>query len=296
MVYTNASDLDFSPDDLSAIERPDRVLMTSTVYYDVTYAINPHMAEHVGRVDRDRAGAQWSTLRDQYRQLRFEVHRLEGQPDLPDMVFCANQTLPVRRPNGDREVVMSRMHSRERRDEVAHFTPFFEAQGYRPIHLPDRVTGSFEGMGDALWHPGRYLLWGGYGFRTDLAVYSHLGGLLEVPILALELVDPDFYHLDTALCLLDEETALWYPKAFSPTSRILVRAVFDRLIHAPEREARRYLACNAHSPDGQHVLIHEACDTSCERLADAGYTPVPLDLSEYLKAGGSVYCMKQMFW
>jgi N-dimethylarginine dimethylaminohydrolase len=191
---------------------------------------------------------------------------------------------------------MSRMHRRERRDEVAHFTPFFEARGYHPIHLPERVAGSFEGMGDALWHPGRYLLWGGYGFRTDLAVYSHLGGLLEVPILGLELVDPEFYHLDTALCLLDEETALWYPEAFSPASRSLVRAVFDRLIPAPEREARRYLACNAHSPGGQHVLIHEACETSCERLAEAGYTPVPIDLSEFLKAGGSVYCMKQMFW
>lgn len=296
MVYTSAADVDFEVAELSSVHPAERVLMATPVYFDVTYAINPHMADHVGQVDRDRAGAEWSTLQDMYRRLGFTVELTEGQPDLPDMVFCANQTLPVHRPNGDLEVVMSRMHSRERRNEVAHFTPFFERRGYRPIHLPDRVNGSFEGMGDALWHPGRYLLWGGYGFRTDIEVYSYLGGELDVPILALELADPDFYHLDTALCLLDDGTALWYPEAFTREGRALLERVFERLIAAPEREARRFLACNAHCPNEQHVLIHDGCEETSERLREHGFTPVRLDLGEFLKAGGSVFCMKQMFW
>lgn len=296
MVYTSAADVDFEIGRIDRVRSADRVLMTSPVYFDVTYAINPHMADQIGRVDRDRAGAQWSTLKDTYRRLGFAVEVAEGQAGLPDMVFCANQTLPVRRPDGELAVVMGRMHSRERRDEVTHYGPFFERKGYRRIHLPDRIEGSFEGMGDALWHPGRYLLWGGYGFRTDLNVYSYLSGELDVPVLVLRLVDPDFYHLDTALCTLDRRTALWYPDAFDAAGRSLLERTFERLIAAPEEEARRSLACNAHCPNEQHVLIHRSCEETCERLRAHGFTPVRLDVSEFLRAGGSVFCMKQMFW
>jgi N-dimethylarginine dimethylaminohydrolase len=31
-------------------------------------------------------------------------------------------------------------------------------------------------------------------------------------------------------------------------------------------------------------------------LREAGFTPLELDTSEFIKAGGSVFCMKLMFW
>jgi N-dimethylarginine dimethylaminohydrolase len=44
------------------------------------------------------------------------------------------------------------------------------------------------------------------------------------------------------------------------------------------------------------VLIQEGCDGTVDRLRAHGFVPVELDTSEFLKAGGSVFCMKQMIW
>lgn len=275
---------------------PGRVLLTTPTHFQVEYAINPHMEGNIGSVDESAAMAQWRALRDAYLRLGVEVEVLEGVEGLPDMVFCANQTLPYVTPGGERGVVLSRMHNRPRKPEVEHYERFFAAQNYQVQHLDPDLPGDFEGMGDAIWHPGRYLLWGGYGFRTDEEVYRRLSARFGFPILTVRLDDPAFYHLDTCLCLLDEETALYYPGAFDDAGRALIEQTIPRLIEAPEDEARNLFACNAHTPDGKHVLIQQGCDVTNARLADAGFSVIELDTSEFLKSGGSVFCMKLMFW
>lgn len=286
------------------IPLPGRVLMTTPTYFSVAYVINPHMEGNIGEVDRARARLQWEVLRDTYQSLGIEVTAVDGVEGLPDMVFCANQTLPYRTPGGNQGVVLSRMHAPERKAEVAHFAAFFESRDYEVLRLDSDLPGdsstgsgqSFEGMGDALWHPGRYLLWGGYGFRTNRSVYERLSDSLGIPILLLQLTDPDFYHLDTCLCPLDEMTALIYPGAFESDGLELIGAHFDRIIEAPESEARQLFACNAHSPDGKHVIIQRGCDETNRLLRDAGFDVIEVDTDEYLKSGGSVFCMKLMFW
>lgn len=296
MVYCSTSELDFRLADLPSVPRPQRVLLASPQHFDVEYVINPHMEGQIGNVDRDKATRQWESLRQAYEHAGVETLTVEGAPGLPDMVFCANQTLPYLVPNGkQRGVILSRMHAPQRRDEVAHFETFFQREGYVIHHLQDLNT-DFEGMGDAIWHPGRYLLWGGYGFRTDLGAYELISEMLNVPVLALRLEDPDFYHLDTCLSVLDARSALIYPGAFQQEGLDLLMHFFDHLIEAPEDEARNLFACNAHCPDERHVLIQQGCADTSDRLLKAGFTPVELDTSEFLKAGGSVFCMKQMFW
>lgn len=296
MVYTALDDIDFQLDDCASVPLPRRVVLTTPTHFDVAYVINPHMADHVGTVDHDAAHQQWETLRQAYEDLGIEPVIAEGVADLPDMVFCANQTLPFHRPDGTKGVVLSRMHAAERQPEVPHFARFFATLGYDVLQLPDTVDTDFEGMGDALWHPGRYLLWGGYGFRTGRTAYNALSDLLNVPVIALHLDDPDFYHLDTCFSLLDARSVLIYPGAFDADGRALIDRFFDTIIEAPEHEARELFACNAHCPDGEHVLIQDGCTTTTARLRDAGFTPVELDTSEFLKSGGSVFCMKQMIW
>ncbi len=281
---------------LPPLPPPRRVLMVTPDYFDVVYVINPHMEGHIGQVDPQRARAQWETLRQTYQQLGFTVYTLEGVPNLPDMVFCANQTLPYQTADGTRGVVLSRMHAPQRRDEVPHLAHFFAQQGYTLTEIPATVPGSFEGMGDALWHPGHALLWGGYGFRTDRAIYEWLSRQLGVPVFALRLVDPDFYHLDTCFSLLDAVSALYVPAAFDEESLALLRQHIPNLIEVPEHEARELLACNAHCPDGRHVLIQQGCRETVARLRAAGFESIELDTSEFLKSGGSVFCMKLMFF
>lgn len=297
MVYQHVQDLDFTRATLPTMPIPTDVLFTTPDYFDVAYVINPHMAEHVGTVDVSRAHAQWAALRETYHALGIRVHEIAGQTGLPDMVFCANQTLPFLSPRTHkRGIIRSQMFAPERRNEVEHFARFFENQGQHVLDLPQTATLYFEGMGDAIWHPGRHLLWGGYGFRTSMDAYLYLSEVLRVPVLALRLDDADFYHLDTCFCTLTEDTVLIYPGAFDDAGLALIHAFFDRIIEAPEEEARRLFACNAHSPDQKHVIIQEGCTETEAKLRAQGFTPVPVDTSEFIKAGGSVFCMKLMFW
>ncbi|MBT8400411.1 MAG: amidinotransferase, partial [Rhodothermia bacterium] len=212
------------------------------------------------------------------------------------MVFCANQALPFFKPiDREKGVVLSHMYAPQRAPEVPYYSSFFGEIGYQVCSLPDSV-GDFEGMGDALWHTGRFLLWGGHGFRSSIAAYSALRDMLDVHILLLELKDPDFYHLDTCLSVLDEDTALVYPGAFDRDGLDLIHTVFRRVLYAPEEEARSAFAVNAHCPDGHNVIIQAGCNQTISTLRREGYNPIEVRTDEFLKAGGSVFCMKQMFW
>jgi N-dimethylarginine dimethylaminohydrolase len=297
MLYQSPDEIDFELHDRPAVPPPSQVVLTTPTHFDVQYVINPHMAGHVGSVNHPVAVQQWKALRAAYTALDVPVHVVDGQPGLPDMVFCANQTLPFYAPTTDtRGIIPSRMHAEERQQEVSHYADFFADNGYAIRPLPDDLDTDFEGMGDAIWHPGRYLLWGGYGFRSGREAYRAVSDLLGVDVIALALTDPDFYHLDTCFSVLDEHSVLIYPDAFDDAGRALIDRLFTTVVEAPEDECRHQFACNAHCPDGHHVLIQEGCTETNARLSAAGFAPVPLDTSEFIKAGGSVFCMKQMVW
>jgi N-dimethylarginine dimethylaminohydrolase len=296
MVHTRVSEDLPAPQDLPDIPRPTNVLLTTPEYFQVEYAINPHMEGNLGAVDPNAAREQWDDLRETYQRLGFTVHVLPGVPGLPDMVFCANQTLPYRTPRGEQGVILGRMRAPQRRGEVQYYERFFGERDYEVHSLDPDVRGDFEGMGDAVWHPGKYLLWGAHGFRTDIEVLERISSRFGIPIVALRLEDPDFYHLDTCLTPLDETTALIFPGAFDEDGLELIHHCFEHIIEAPEDEARSLLAGNAACPDSQHVIIQRGCDVTNARLTEAGFEVVEVETSEFLKAGGSVFCMKLMFW
>lgn len=280
---------------LKALPPPRKVLMAEPKYFNVEYVINPHMQGHVGQINFDEAWRQWEIVRKSYERLGIETHVLPGVQGLPDLVFCANQTLPyLDAENGTNGVVLSTMYATQRKPEVDHVAHFFRHVGYTTTSLPG--GGLFEGMGDALWHPAGRLLFGGYGFRTDLRTYEYLSKVLQTPIIPLHLNDPDFYHLDTCLSVLDEESALYVPQAFDAAGLALLKAAFPRLIEVPEYEGRRMFAANAHCPDKRHVIIQKGCTETCARLKANGFFPIEVDTSEFMKSGGSVFCMKMMFW
>lgn len=45
--------------------------------------------------------------------------------------------------------------------------------------------------------------------------------------------------------------------------------------------------------DGRHVFIAPEARGLADRLAGRGYVPVPVDLSEFHKAGGGIKCCTQ---
>ncbi len=254
------------------------------------------MEGNVGRVDGPKARRQWEQLRQAFLRLGCETHVLPGEPGLPDMVFCANQSLPFIDESGKKHVVMSIMHAAQRKEEVPFLEQWYRRHGYQIEYPdPDRVP-DFEGMGDAIWHSGKRLLWGGYGYRSSLQVYEQIGQFFGVPVVALELRKEEFYHLDTCFCSLNQNSVLIYPKAFTGEGLRMIEKLIPNVYEADEVEALRLFACNAVCPDARHVIIQKGCDKTISKLRKAGFEVIETDTSEYLKSGGSVFCMKMMLW
>lgn len=295
-IITSAEQFDFSVKDLEPMPLPDGVLMVTPDYFSVDYVINPHMTEHVGKVDKTAAREEWTTIRDTFAELNLEVHEVEGQKGLPDMVFCANQSLPYITKNHKKHAFMSIMHADERKEEVPYIEQWYRQNGYEVEYLDDEKVSDFEGMGDAIWHSGRRLMWGGYGYRSSLDAYRQISDRFGIPVIALKLVDERFYHLDTCFCVLDEDTVLIYPKAFTDEGLKLIDKGFDRIIEADQHEAEKLFACNATCPDGKNVVIQEGCERVNKQLEEAGFTVHEVSTREYLKSGGSVFCMKMLLW
>jgi len=270
-----------------------RLLMADPAYFDVEYVINPHMAGHIGTVDKARARAQWEALRQVYLGLGLQVEVLPAVPGLPDLTFVANQSFPILPVSGPPAVLLSNMHAPQRAPEPAVLAAWYEARGWQ-THAIDDPSSHFEGMGDAIWHPGRRLIYGGYGYRTTQDTYTRRSHLVDAEVIALELTDPRMYHLDTCFSPLDEQTAVISPEAYTAQGREALRRCFPRLIEAPLDEAVGCLAVNGHCPDGRHFIVDQQAVQTAALVRQAGFEVIPVDTSEFRKSGGSVQCMKLM--
>lgn len=267
-----------------------RLLVCPPEHFEVLDVKNAFMQGQVGAVDRALAARQWSALSATLRAQGVRLETLPPAPGREDMVFTANGAVVAPREQGGADVVLSRFRHPSRQAEVPHVRRWFEAAGHKPVALPDGA-GFLEGHGDVLVVPGRRLLLGGFGGRSELSALQALSELIDVPLVALPLVGEVFYHLDTCLCLLDENTALVHPPAFRPQALQALAALFPRLLEADPHEAADAMACNARAwPGGAVVLSHDAPRTAA-RLAAEGYRPVTVELSEFHKSGGSVFCL-----
>lgn len=256
-------------------------LMCPPTYFAVDYAINPWMDPDVP-VDAALALTQWTALVQTYRALGHTVELIEPRPGLPDMVFAANSGTVV-----DGRVLGARFRAHQRAAEADHYRRWFVDAGYPEVVMPVAVN---EAEGDFAW-TGRFLL-AGTGFRTDPAAHAEAQEVLGVPVVSLHLVDPRYYHLDTALCVLDDSPAgpeiAYYPDAFSRGSRRVLRRLFPDAVVATERDAA-CLGLNAVSDGRNVVLPSDAADLGAA-LAQRGYRPVFVDLSELRKSGGGPKC------
>jgi N-dimethylarginine dimethylaminohydrolase len=250
-------------------------------HFAVGYAINPWMRPDLP-VDRERAIAQWEALRRAYLDLGHRVDLLDPRPGLPDMVYAANGATVV-----GGVVLGARFRHPERAGEALAHREWFAAAGFVRVVEPVHVN---EGEGDLLV-AGDVVL-AGSGFRTDPRAHAEAAAVLGLPVVPLELVDPRFYHLDTALAVLDDRPGraaiAWYPDAFTPASQAVLRERYPDAVVATAADAA-VLGLNAVS-DGRHVVLPDTAVDLAAALAGRGFVPVPVDLSELLLGGGGPKC------
>ena len=261
-------------------ERPAttrRYLMCPPWHFGVTYAINPWMRPDQP-TDTAAAIRQWARLRDTYLVLGHDVRIIEPVAGLPDMVYAANGAMVV-----GGTVLGARFRYPQRTAEAGAYLDWFRRSGYQHVREAEYVN---EGEGDILF-TGRTLL-AGYGFRSDEAAAQEIGRVFGLPVVSLRLVDPRYYHLDTALCVLDSSTAMYYPAAFDDAGRVALAGLFDELIEAKDEDAE-VLGLNAVS-DGRHVVLPAQAQGLAGQLRQRGFEPIEADMSELLKGGGGPKC------
>lgn len=278
---------------------PRTFLMCPPTYFDVVYVINPWMDLAVP-VETARAVRQWEQLRALYEEHGHTVHTIEPLPDLPDMVYAANGGLVI----GGRAMA-PRFAFPERADEGPAFARWFAGAaragllgaGGVSVGQSDELN---EGEGDILL-VGNVLL-AGTGFRTSRAAHRELAEKLAladqgIEVISLELVDPRFYHLDTALAVLDDGRAAlnpagpvvaYLPEAFSLASQEVLRRLFPDAVLADAADAAAF-GLNVVS-DGRRVYVNAAATGMHDKLRARGFEPVPVEIDEIIKGGGSVKC------
>ena len=252
-------------------------LMCPPRHFDVSYAINPWM-DPARPSDACAAVEQWSRLLDLLLDLGHVVDVVEPVAGLPDMVFTANAATVV-----DDRVLVAAFRHPERAPESAAYEAWFRAGAFRDVRQAAFVN---EGQGDHLVVGG--LILAGSGFRTHPDSHRETGTYLGRPVVGLTLIDPRFYHLDTALAVLDEQQIMYFPQAFSPRSRATLAELFPDAITASEADAV-VLGLNAVS-DGRHVVLPAAATSLAAQLTDHGFEPIGVHLEELLKAGGGPKC------
>jgi N-dimethylarginine dimethylaminohydrolase len=252
------------------------VLMCRPVHFTVSYRINPWMHPE-DPTDTSLAVRQWQTLYDTYLALGYDVELIDPIPGLPDMVYAANGGFTL-----DGIAYGAKFQYDERGPEGPAYMDWFRDHGFR-VAEPVSVN---EGEGDFLLVGDRILA--GTGFRSDAASHDELRRLFGREVVTLHLVDPSFYHLDTAVAVLDDSNIAYLPKAFSPESRAIIDELYPEAIVVNDEDAA-VLGLNSFS-DGKNVVIASRAVGFEKSLRERGYTPIGVDLSELLLGGGGVKC------
>jgi N-dimethylarginine dimethylaminohydrolase len=131
----------------------------------------------------------------------------------------------------------------------------------------------------------------GYGPRSDRDAASVIESVFGVEVVSLELADPRFYHLDTALCPLSHGEIMFVPAAFTPEglAHIRARVAAPDLIEVPMEDAC-HLAANAVCVDG--TVVTSYCGGRLHRrLAERGYQVRVTPLPSFLRSGGAAFCL-----
>jgi len=252
------------------------VLMCKPEFFTVVYRINPWMDPALP-TDTALAVAQWQTLYDTYIGLGFDVHLITPVDGLPDMVYAANGGFVI-----DNIAYGASFTHPERQPEGPAYMDWFRESGF-DVRDPQNIN---EGEGDFLLVGGVILA--GTGFRSASNSHQELGEIYDRQVVTLTLVNPNFYHLDTAIAVLDDDNIAYLPSAFDEASLAILRERFPHAVLVNEEDAA-VLGLNSFS-DGYNVVIAARARDFERQLRERGYNPIGVDLSELLLGGGGVKC------
>lgn len=228
---------------------------------------------HLSRqpIDVGRALRQWEGYRAALHDNGWETIEAPPVDDCPDGVFIEDTMVTYADV-----AVIAHPGASERRPEIPGAELAVRSLGYRIARITS--PGTLDG-GDVLKHD--RTVWVGIGDRTNSEGARQLAAALE-PLGArvVEVPITKVLHLKSAVTALPDGTVLGHPSFVDDPD------FFPKYLEVPE-------------PDGAHVvllnegrlLISASAPRTAAVLAERGYTPVPVDISEFEKLEGCVTCL-----
>ena len=264
--------------------------MCEPAHFAINYSINPWMEPAKWAAAAHAiAEQQWAGLEAALRESGAAIDHVMPQAGLPDLVFTANAAVVL-----DGIALLARFRHPERQGEEPVFAAAFESlreRGLikRAVTLPDGVV--MEGAGDCLFDEARNLFWMGFGQRSERAAVDAVAATFGLPVVPLQLVDPRFYHLDTAFCPLSTGDVIYHAAAFSDEGRLTIAARVPeaKRIVLSDEEAAQFSA-NAVCV-GRTIVMSRCTDALRRRLERRGYQVVATPLDTFLQSGGSAACL-----
>jgi len=243
--------------------------------FSIEYSINPWMTGE--EIDIKLAMSQWELLKSKIEKHGCKVEEIDQAEGLPDMVFTANGGV-VR---GDKAIISNFMY-REREGEHREYKRWFKDHKYKVIELGE--DKKFEGRGDCfIW--GKYLI-GGYGYRSHRESLVEVSEELGLELIALRLTDERFYHLDTCMSVFESGEGLYYPGAFKADE---IKKLPFKLRAISEEDACNF-SCN-NIEIGKAIIMTKPSSQIRGELGEMGYVIEEVEMSEFIKAGGSARCL-----
>ena len=225
--------------------------------------------------DASTVMAEWRGL---YRLLRDEldvqVDLLEPRPGMPGLVLAASGGLVW-----DDSFIASRFRDGSRQPEREVWENYFLVRGYAMQALPGGCC--FEGERDLVIADG--MLFAGYRSADDLAAHDALSEMVKREVHSLRLSDEWDWPLDTCLCPLSGNGALYHPQAFRPDARKVVESRLPGLRPVDVRDARR-LGCSV-LVAYENVILPEGCESTAALLEPEGFHAHILPLKSYARHG-----------
>jgi len=282
-------------DAIKTVARNDgvRILMCAPDHFAVTYTINPWMnpaqwASHA-RSFSLTAHREWERLHQKLRQLGASIELVPPAANLHDLVFTANAAMVM-----DGVALLAHFRHIERQQEELHFERSFRELVARGViaavrHMPEGLF--FEGAGDCVWDRSRQMFWMGYGPRSHRDAARVMREIYGLETLPLELADPHFYHMDTALSPLPRGEMMYVPSAFTVEG---LRQIHDRV--APEQRielgAKDAMVFAANAVCVNDDIVLSGCSAGLRRrLEEAGYRVHTTPLGAFHRSGGSAFCL-----
>lgn len=227
-------------------------------------------------IDVARAGAQHRDYQRALEILGCRLVSLPAEPELPDSVFVEDVAIVL-----DEVAVLTRPGALSRRAEVASMAKAL--RGYRPVSAI-AAPGTLDG-GDVL-HIGR-TLYVGESARSNAEGIAQLRELLAGHGYAVQGVPTrGCLHLKSAVTQLGDDTLLLQP-LWVDRDRFADFQVIE--VDPAEPHAANVLRI------GDALVMPASFPRTRQRLLDAGFHVMTVDVSELQKAEGAVTCCSLVF-